>query len=145
MSLWLLLLAGLVLTSGFSAILICLRYLHKKSNALRDQLALHHTARLAQTDQLMAQLERLQLERQTLDRILTFQVKEQETKEKLWLGAFLPTDAHAQNLEQQMMAAEDHAVSAAGPTPWSPLPSRASAARSATGRSTRGARSSGNR
>lgn len=110
----------------------------RRQRAVRALLESHHQA-------LALRLDALQQDRDRLERILAFQTEEQEAKKKLWLGAFLPTDEHARSLEQQMLAAEDHAISAVGPTPFSPLRLRASAGRFGRGRSTPGARNSGSR
>lgn len=49
--------------------------------------------------------------------------------EPLFIGAFLPTDAHAADLERQVSEAEDHAIAAAGPIRYSPTPSGGSVTR----------------
>jgi hypothetical protein len=62
-----------------------------------------------------------------------------------WIGAFLPTDAGAAQLERQTREAEDHAISAGGPTRFSPGPTRSSERPSGRGGSRPAARSSGGR
>jgi hypothetical protein len=60
--------------------------------------------------------------------------REAKEKAELFVGAFLPTDQSAAQLEAQLKAAEDHAISAAGPIRFSSMPT----GRSASGSSARG-------
>ena len=63
--------------------------------------------------------------------------------EPLWLGAFLPTDAHAAMLERQVRESEDHAISSAGPIRYSSRPSATSGRGSAREPSTQRPKGSG--
>lgn len=61
----------------------------------------------------------------------------------LWTGSFLPTDEHAAETERRLLVAEDHAISATGPTRYSSMPSRPSGSASRAEVSTPRGRSSG--
>ena len=135
MLLWAILTLSLAILVGLALASSSLRWRliqqQRQAAAWHDQV---HQAILAVTDNVPALMQ---------EALRVLQQEEQDRLAKLPIGAFFPTDAAAAEMEREVQRAEDHFVSATGPTRYSSGRSPGSGATSRPARSTPPARRSG--
>lgn len=144
---------GLIGLCGWGATLLSLRRISQTNQGIDRELQAwreardrHHEKMLAlrEADLLLvgAAIDRV---RERIDGLTDFLTKQKEEADKWEVGAFLPDDKLAANLENQIRQSEDRFIAAQGPIRYSSRPSPTSGNPSRREPSIQRPRTSGNR
>jgi hypothetical protein len=124
---WTLLLLGLIQATGLGLLIWGIwRWKRQILSDLQTILASHVESQTIAHQSLVPAWADL---RAAVEAVLEEIRAKREAESKLWVGSFLPTDQASASLERQVREAEDHAITAAGPVAFSPMPSGGSETR----------------